>query len=341
MKIILVAISICTLVSLFSCKKSSNNSRDNSYSGPKQCLSNTSSKSSSNLIENIVGGTTVTNAGTILTGSNTVAIILESKNGQEEILCTGSIVASNLILTAGHCFDSVDLNSTSPGSVVFANSYLNSNNNNSAKISCWQRPTNYVPCSVDDSYNCILNDITWVKINGNINNFTNYTTVPILSNPKAISATEPKWMLGFGLLNDNQNNVSGNKYVVQSLTSSTYPDTLPSNAVNSFNTLTFSNAYEQYLTVIGPNNQTNPGKGTCEGDSGGPVYVSRSGSYVLAALTQGSNSLLSPHPTNSSPPYTFDTSNYANCNDGYGVYTTVGNYVNWITTTSGVNLSTY
>jgi secreted trypsin-like serine protease len=332
MKIKLLVLAIFIPILVASCNKSgSNNATQTSYSGPSECLVN----KSANLTESIVGGTLVTNS-TVPSGNNTVAILLNSKNGGG-ILCSGTVVANNLILTAGHCFDDVDQSSTSPGLVVFRNAYNSYNSSNSATISCWQRPTRYVPCSANNSYNCILNDITWVKINGNANSF-GYNIVSILSNPQTISNTESKWMIGFGELNDNTSNNGGNKYIVES--TAPYADQTPSGSTNTFDSLTFPNAYEQYLTVIGPN----LGKGTCEGDSGGPVYVARpngSANYVLAALTQGSNNLLSPHPTNTGPTYTFDTSNYASCNDGYGVYTTIGNYVSWITSTSGVSLSTY
>jgi secreted trypsin-like serine protease len=332
MKIIPFAYTILLCISVDSCGKFVSSNSHTSYSGPSQCLA----KNSTNLTENIVGGNIVDSM-TIPSGKNTVAILLNSNNGNK-ILCSGTVVADNLILTAGHCFDSINSNSTSPGTVVFSDDY--NNTSNALAISCWQRPSGYVPCSVNNTYSCSLNDIAWVKVNGSASSL-GYHTVSILSNPQTILTTESKWMLGFGLLNDNQKNTSGLKYIVKSASSSSYPDTLPPGAANTFDYYTFDNAYEQFLTVIGPNNQTNPGKGTCEGDSGGPVYVNRSGNYVLAALTQGSNSLLSPHPTNQGPHYSFDNSNYASCNDGYGVYTTVGNYVNWITSTSGISLSIY
>ncbi len=317
------------IFSTFSCNKSDNNSKSfKSYSGPAQC---NMSKSSS-ISEMIIGGDPA-NGSTVPTGNNTVAILLYI-NSSKTILCSGTIVASNLILTAGHCFDDVESDNISPGKVVFSNSYSPATSSNSSEISCWQRPPNYRPCSADNSYNCVLNDITWVKINGTIK--SGYSPVSLLANPQSILATEPKWMLGFGDNSDNGSN-SGFKNIVIS-ESDKYSDTIPDGAIDSFNRQTFSNAFQNFLTVIGPNS----GKGTCEGDSGGPVYVKRdSNNYVLAALTQGSNSLLSPHPTTTSPPYSFDTSKYASCSDGYGVYTTVGNYVNWIQSTSGVSLSLY
>ncbi len=318
------------IISSFSCNKSENNSNSfKSYSGPAQC----NMSKNANISEMIIGGDPA-NGSTVPTGNNTVAILLYI-NSSKTVLCSGTIVASNLILTAGHCFDNVEENNISPGKVVFSNSYSPATSSNSSEISCWQRPPNYRPCSADNSYNCVLNDITWVKINGTIK--SGYNPVSILSNPQTLSTTEKKWMLGFGDNSDNGSN-SGYKNMVIS-ESDKYSDTIPDGAIDSFNRQTFSNAFQNFLTVIGPNS----GKGTCEGDSGGPVYVQRgpTDNYVLAALTQGSNSLLSPHPKTTSPPYSFDTSKYASCSDGYGVYTTVGNYVNWIQSTSGISLSLY
>jgi len=327
LKILLIFNYLIYYFILSSCHKSNNSNNSKSYSGPAQC---NLSKSKS-IMPQIVGGNPV-NGTTIPTGNNTVAILLPL-NSFETILCSGTIVANNLILTAGHCFDNVDQNNTSPGVVVFSNSFSNYTSSNSVNINCWQRTSNYIPCSVDDSYNCILNDIAWVKINGTIK--SGYSSVSILSNPTTISNTETKTMIGFGDYNDSNGNTTLKNAV--SVSSVTFPDTLPSGAASSFDSYTFSGAYENYLTVIGPDT----GKGTCEGDSGGPVYVQRGGNYILAALTQGSNSLLSPHPTTTSPPYSFNTSQYASCSDGYGVYTTIGNYVNWIQSSSGVTLSLY
>lgn len=320
---------------LISCIKKSQNSesKDIFYSGPTNC--NLLGKAAVMALEpQIVGGTPATDS-SIITGSNTVAIILnDASDSSKRIICSGTIVQSNLILTAGHCFDDVDLNSTSPGIVVFADSFSSYNASQATKISCWQRPRDYIPCNVKDTYKCILNDIAWIKIPGSIKN--GYSTVNILKNPQTISSTETKWMAGFGDLNDSGLNYAA-KNVVESTTSASNPDMTPEGAVQAFNTLTFSNAFESFLTVIGPD----AGKGTCEGDSGGPVYVLRNGNYVLAAITQGSNSLLSPHPITTFPPYQFDTNKYATCNDGYGVYTTIGNYIDWIQSSSGIHLSTY
>jgi secreted trypsin-like serine protease len=318
-------------------------------------------------INKIVGGETVasttncqspttTPSAKNIVNNNTVALILRQNGSSSSILCSGTVVANNLILTAAHCFDGVDLNSTSPGVVDFGSTY--GNPSNQIAISCWQRNSNYVSCSTNSTAGCVLNDIAWVKIASPLP--SPYAPISILANPNGFTSlgnnisTGEKLFAGYGLLNQNVSNSTGSKYCVSTSGNSNYTgvDYLPANAITTFNSSTSSGAYQNYLTVIGPITGTSPNpnssvsttisaKGTCLGDSGGPVYSTKSGSWILAALTQGSNNILSPVPTQTTPPYTtFDTSTYASCQYGYGVYTTVGNYVNWIQSTSGVTVST-
>lgn len=323
--------------------------------------------SSFQFINKIVGGdvsSSTTNCQSLTTtpsaknivNNNTVALILRQKGSSLSVLCSGTVVANNLILTAAHCFDSVDLNSTSPGVVDFGSTY--GNPSNQIAISCWQRNSNYVSCSTNSTAGCVLNDIAWVKIASPLP--SPYAPISILANPNGFTSlgdgnsTGEKLFAGYGLLNQNASNSTGSKYCVSTTGNTSYSgvDYLPSNAITTFNNATSSNAYQNYLTVIGPITGISPdpnssastntsAKGTCSGDSGGPVYSTKSGSWILAALTQGSNNILSPIPTQTTPPYTtFNNSTYAGCQYGYGVYTTVGNYVNWIQSTSGVTVST-
>lgn len=318
-----------------SCKKIINSEIARSP-GPSSCLANRNEI----LSTNIVRGQVVDNT-TVPSGRNTVGIVLPLGNSMY-VVCTGTVVADNLILTAAHCLDDIDHNNVSPGHIVFSDQ-LNFSRNSvvSSPITCWQKHGSYTSCADTNSLGCTLFDIAWLKIGNSATANYGYNTISVLANPQLITATESKWMFGFGHLSDSQSNTSNRKYSVMSASSINFPDTIPGGAITNFNAITFNNAYQSYLTVIGPNNQPGSAKGTCMGDSGGPVYLNRNGNYILAALTQGSNSVLTPHPTNTAPPYSFNSSQYALCNDGYGVYTTIGNYINWIQTSSGVTLSLF
>jgi hypothetical protein len=300
-------------------------------------------------------GTSTSVVSTIET--STVAVVFPLTAGSA-VLCTGIVVADDLILTAGHCFNDVSSSATSPGYVSFGNVY----DSDSVDISCWQRNSNY--CDDSTSASCVLNDIAWVKVPTGTTSEMGFSPVTILSNPQNISTTEEKVMAGFGLLNDDVSNSSGVRRCVSTYAGSTsiynyaaYGDQLPSGAISTFNTAVSStDAYENYLTVIGPimgsapdegssDDSSSSAKGSCNGDSGGPVYVKRDSNWILVALTQGSNSILSPMPTYvGSAPYssfTFSSTEASDCAHGYGVYTTVGGYVSWIESTSGVTVTTY
>jgi secreted trypsin-like serine protease len=327
---------------------------------PVQLCSNVNysklSSKNKDIPKTIVGGSEVTNQNTTLTGNSTILISMSTS------ICTGVIVANNLILTAAHCFGSNSNGSSLTNSyVVFTDNLNNINLQNAVPITTnWYKHPSY-------SSGSSLYDIAWIKIDGNISNqFSGYTPVPILLNPQSsISPTEPKWSVGFGSIARNTSTGNpvptsdGGKYMVQSLSSPTHPDTVvtPTTSVGYaaevtyFDSINFPNAYENYLTVVGPDNNaqsvnipsnTPPSinaVGVCQGDSGGPMFVMRGGNYILAAITQGTSNILTPHPTNTGPNFTFDVTKQANCNDGYSLRTTIGNYVNWISSTSGVKLT--
>lgn len=307
----------------------------------------------------IVGGTTITaattcGAGANATGSansyynlgisNPVAIIL---NGNE--ICSGVLVTSDLVLTAAHCFDTFRTNgSLTQGTIRVYFNTSTTTLNNVAAIAWGRSPEHDI--TEPGTYQNVLNDIAWIKVASGVASGFSYSPVNVLANPQtAISATAEKLSMGYGHLNDSDTS-TGTSHCVSTYADSNYltrGDVIPSGAASKFNAQTSTEAYEDYLTVIGPINSSShsssaTSRGTCSGDSGGPTYVYKNGSWVLAALTQGSNSVLSPQPlinfqtqTSSSglnSTSNFSTSAAASCNDGYGVYTTVGNYANWIST---------
>jgi hypothetical protein len=183
-----------------------------------------------------------------------------------------------------------------------------------------------------------------------------------------------KLFAGYGKLNDSLNNPGNDRRCVSTAGNTVYAtgnggevppltDYLPSNAVATFNSQittfnypTIAPYYQNYLTVVGPipgNNPsgTNPSdtstaaKGVCQGDSGGPVFIPKTNpgtgpKWIVAALTQGTNNILSPQPNGTTPPFnSFNGSVAAGCAYGYGVFTTVGNHIDWVQTSSGVDFT--
>ena len=87
----------------------------------------------------------------------------------------------------------------------------------------------------------------------------------------------------------------------------------------------FNEAHFVNLLVIGPN----PGHGTCNGDSGGPAFVKLNDRWVLAGILNGKSPLLN------SPNFW----EKGVCESGEAIYNFVGAYVDWIESTSGLELT--
>ncbi len=291
---------------------------------------------------------------------STVAIKIPVSSSST-VLCSGVLVSDGngkyLILTAAHCFNR--LPNYNDRSANGATVYFGEKTDTAQKrnVYCWQRHKFYHSIQADPSDSSVsLFDIAWVQFTGTLP--SDVTPAAILSNPSIVTNTDEKVFAGFGLDNSG-NNSSSSLHRAMECTStsvdSTYAfrgDINPTGSIYTYNSnalnilgasIASTQAFEKYLTVIGPINGINNDQqiGTCFGDSGGPVFVNKSGVWQIYGITQGSDSLLSPKPTayyfGSTNKYGyFNSSAAAGCADGYGVYTTLGNLKNWIFSTSHV-----
>ena len=310
--------------------------------------------------------------------TNTVAIYTPSTTLSGGRICTGELVASNLVITAAHCFNNqyntsgnfvqtYDLTDrTAMGAVVVLDNAFTPNTtapnygaSNYSTVKCWQRNPNWrssaaTPQETSNDYSMNLSDIAWIQLDTPL---TGSTSVALLANQATISTTEEKLMAGFGKNSERATRVTGEKDCTSTYADTNYSgrgDIVQTNAPSTYNAIVssklgISSAYGNYISVIGPINGGSP-HGTCYGDSGGPVYVYRNSNWVLAAIVEGSDALLSSHPTTNFSSYntaasilstSFDFNvTAANCDDGYGTYTLVSPYISWIQSSSGVTLST-
>jgi hypothetical protein len=300
--------------------------------------------------------------------TNTVGLIVpNSWNDGYGEQCSGAIVATNatgtLIVTAAHCFDNqTDFSDiTANNAVVRTSAYFSNTSTGVYSVACWQRSPYYHKIPAND-VSSALYDVAWVLV----------ATTTMSSDRRAtiytgtVSAGEEKVMAGVGITETSE---SGTLKCVSTNVDAAYPtrgDVLPADGAamgtSVFNTQAYkmlgnrisgfpSDPFNSMLMVIGPlNRSASPyGYGSCNGDSGGPVYrYSTTNKWVLVGLTQGSNKLLSPQPSvyffglgsSASLRDKFYSGNYADCSDGYGVYTRLSYHVPWIQSSSGFTLST-
>jgi len=152
-------------------------------------------------------------------------------------------------------------------------------------------------------------DIAWVRFQGGIP--AGFRPVEIWHQPTALQPQVPISIAGYGRTASqcsfDDPSCQGGKLL--------YVDTSVREFVNHgrlFN-----------LIVIGPR----PDHGPCFGDSGGPAYVQRHGQWYLAGDFMGWDRILVPEQLETI------------CDTGEAIYNFVGDFVHWIESTSGVQLS--
>lgn len=199
-------------------------------------------------IERIVGGRAVrpSDPGHL----NAVAL----KGGSA--LCTGALIAENLVVTAAHCVVEATMTTVHFGSNVH-------DDFEERKIVSFKSFHN----DVDNFPNF---DIAWVRFEGRAPR--NYKPVKILDDVKSLRNGAQITLVGFGRTADRGGG-SGNKLIVDTVLEK-YHDT------DKFKS----------LMVVGPT----PGQGACHGDSGGPAYMKVGNEWVLAGVTNGVSRDLTP-----------------------------------------------
>jgi hypothetical protein len=203
-------------------------------------------------------------------------------------LCSGTLVANNLVVTAAHCVRSGNMRE------VFFGNDVHRKDGESRKVIGYQA----VPGDLDDFPN---HDLGWIKFEGTPPR--GYKPEKILSDSKKLAKGMKIMLVGFGTTAEgHQTGISGRRLRVESV----------------FERYINDDSFKSIMT-FGPVS----GSGACHGDSGGPAYVKIDGEWFLFGATNGVSRQLTPT---------------MNCHAGHSIYTFVGDYLPWISTSSGITL---
>ena len=202
-------------------------------------------------------------------------------NGEVDSICTGTLISPDYVLTAGHCVEDCD----DTNDMEYYRKYMKIGIGNSEKsLKLYDVDTNNIhwhPNFVCNDYD-IQNDIAIIKLKKSI---PEDVAKPMLILPPAYLPKSRDFdnekviatSVGFGLTNPNNNNSSGVKYKTS----------WPVTAYCSLNGL--STGYCSYLIndyglsngfIYFVNDNTN----LCNGDSGGPTFITRDGVDYVAGI---------------------------------------------------------
>ncbi|KAJ1738421.1 hypothetical protein LPJ68_005558, partial [Coemansia sp. RSA 1086] len=253
------------------------------------------------LVERIIGGTSAQEH------EYPFAVRLTISAGNEDLLCGGTLIQNDMVVTAAHCMVDTNYNNVyEPNQVAIC--YGSSS---IAKQSCSTARN----ITVHPSYNpvTLTNDIALVQLSA-LTLTSSLNTIPIYSGklPEGTKLTT----MGWGKTQSN---------------SSSLPSTLMSVEIEVGSAGDCKQALPSYRSSDGPEvcsvNALTPGKDSCQGDSGSPSIINVDGKPYLAALTSSGVDLANPGA--------------ADCatKDGLAFYTHAYYFMDFITKVTGASAS--
>jgi hypothetical protein len=219
------------------------------------------------------------------------------------LICGGSIIANNWILTAAHCVKD-NSGATFPASQVKVK--VGASNPFSPTQGSVYNASAVIPHE-NFNDNTLANDIALIRLGTSIDNPNASAVKLITSSDVSYGATDPgvmAWVTGWGLTNANDENS-----FPTTLQKVQLPIITTSQALTVWNSIPSSDMMAGFL---------NGNKDACSGDSGGPLVVPVMGEYKQAGIVSWGSS---------------------KC-DTYGAYTRISLFQEWIRLKTGITQET-
>lgn len=181
--------------------------------------------------------------------------------GDGSFICSGTLIAENLIVTAAHCLHGGIQDIVTD--IGFGDSM------NRGRII--KREVIESDVFAENDVLFPNDDLAWLKFEGDVP--AGYKPIKILADIGRLEEKNPLTLVGFGQTSDDPDSSAGDRLTGETV----FERFLDSPEWNN-------------LIVVGPS----PGTGSCSGDSGGPAYVKIDGEWFLLGASNGTDDRLTP-----------------------------------------------
>lgn len=194
-----------------------------------------------------------------LVNASTVAIMARGYREHLRLLCSGTLISNNLVITAAHCF--LNLPEKTTLHVYFGIILPRMPMENVRSVEAFEMHPGFSPIYENKIIVSSRHDIALLKFKGVLPHFSK--PAKVLSTLESLKEQDQLLVAGYGLKNDEyQMNSEGLRHT--------------SVKIHSF--------WESHLIL----NQTDK-NGTCLGDSGGPAYLQTPQELYLVGATRGAH----------------------------------------------------
>ncbi|KAJ2726661.1 hypothetical protein GGI07_000384 [Coemansia sp. Benny D115] len=239
------------------------------------------------------------------------AVYIKTSIGEHSYACGGTLIAPNVVLTAAHCMHGDSNKVAEPMNVTIGYNSDDLTKMNTVKAITIAVHPDYAPLTETTN---VQNDIALIEI-PEITLTDTVQTVPIYNG--SISSGDELVAVGWG--------ATVSSHDVKSL-----PYEIKGAVLKVGDDETCSQLIPDYESPNGPTictlNKLSPGNSTCKGDSGSGVFVLVDNTPYLIGL---SSAIGSPTTTNCGTP------------DGFGLYTNVRSYLDFITGVTSIDANKF